>query len=198
MTVRSGSTPVSYWVSTVLIGLTTLVAVGVLVYSLLHLAAAQFHTSIPGTSVLNVSSCLSAADLTGEPPGQPAYPPFQGPIGGWGAVMLSACFASFVLGNWWGRKRLNHLYPRHAPPVPYQSRLQPIPTILRVLLVILLIFVSIGLLYEAYSVSAGAGSYWPITWYVRCADYISPKASLLGATAISALLGHWLAYRREL
>jgi hypothetical protein len=66
----------------------------------------------------------------------------------------------------------------------------------------LVAFLAVGvglLLYETVAVNVPHGQvpqYWPITWYVRCANVLDRDASLAVAGIACFLVGHWLWYRR--
>jgi hypothetical protein len=51
-----------------------------------------------------------------------------------------------------------------------------------------------GLLgYETYAL-ANMNTYWPITYYVRCANEFATLPTTAGACVVSFLLGQWLWY----
>lgn len=180
-------------ITTIELGVLLLAAVGLLAYAVIEvLLIARVHANLSihwlGIGVLDVGQCLP------QPKGQPARPPFQFALGGWGGAVLTACAAAFAIGGWWGHLRsTRHEQDRVDAPLPSPAWQ------LQLGLAVLLAFVTIVLAFEAFAAAGGDhGRFWPITWYVRCANDVSPGATLIGAVIVSLLLGQWLAFRPSL
>ena len=150
---RAGNRGWDYWLSRLGLLLAAVTGLIVVLYFLFRLILAHFHTSVLGTSGLD--ACMTSS---GGPPGQPSHPPFQGPVGGWGGVVLFCCFLAFVVGSWWGVLRLEHQQRRRGIDNPSPGAgpadakgLDSIRPGLQVLLVGLLSFVAIALFFEAFA-----------------------------------------------
>lgn len=157
---------------------------------LLALAAAGLLVFLAFQLMPGHSGGHAAADCTaargGTPLNQPSNPLWNVPTIGWGGLVVLACGVGFLGGrvwaDWrWGRAR------REAAPVH---------AALQLVLIGLFLFGSVALGYETFSLAGSHGNpdLWPITYYVRCADDVAGVPSLLAATIVAVLVGHWFTF----
>lgn len=136
--------------------------------------------ALAGLTIWVVAGSLT---LSGSPCGNP--PPSRGPIPP--AVMVATCVAAFGLGRLAGlltpvaTARLASWPPSRTPGM----------VATQLLLVAFLGLVAALLAYETVAL-ANPTRLWPITFYVRCAEVVAPGRTLIGAAAVSFVLGHWL------
>jgi len=94
------------------------------------------------------------------------------------------------------QKTAENLLVKHSAPA---SNDMVRSTIVVQAALVLFLLVGVGLLgYETWAVNSSHGeppAYWPITWYVRCAAALDRNVSLVIASLVSFLVGHWLWYR---
>lgn len=177
--------------------LSLLGALVLLYYLIQFVSVFWLHTTHTPVGTLQFAKCQFQG--TSGPPGQPAGSQYQVPVIGWGGLVLAVCGASFLVGSLLGRFRgLAHHQQRHRA-LATSNTLDPLetsPWALQAALAILLLFIAVALAYEAFAAAGAHGhpEFWPITWYVRCADDVAPVWTLLGAAVTSALLGQWLGY----
>jgi hypothetical protein len=129
-----------------------------------------------------------------QPPGQPPNPPWSPPLLGWGGLVVVLNLLAFCLGSLWASVRQRVHGRVSADAMPRVTR----HWAYMAAAVLLLAFAAFALGYEAWAVAPTQTKYWPITYYVRCADDSAPLQTLAGSLIISVLLGHWLAYRPKL
>lgn len=120
------------------------------------------------TSQLNTSPCGTV-------------PPVHGAIAP--GVYAAAAAGAFVLGGLFGVWRT-----RAAAGAGPAGTMRADLTIHAALAVFLAALVA-ALIYETYALANPPT--WPITYYIRCANLVAPGWTLLGAAALSGLLGHW-------
>lgn len=131
------------------------------------------------TFALIVRIALTAT-LTGSPCG--AVPPTRGAIDP--NLLALVGVAAFVGGGIFSATRA-------AGPPPAASANVPTGDLaVHALLALFLLLTTGALVYETYALLTPG--VWPITFYVRCANYVDPFWTLLGLAASATLLGHWL------
>ena len=120
------------------------------------------------------------ARLAGSPCG--SSPPLEGRIDS--NLLAVIGVSAFVLGGAFGSWR------RSGAAVAADREIRRGDVIIQVALVVFLFFITAGLVFETYAlVTPGL---WPISYYVRCANYIDPLWTLIGLAVTAGLLGHWL------
>jgi hypothetical protein len=120
------------------------------------------------------------ARLSGSPCG--SSPPLVGRIDS--NVLAVIGVTAFVLGGAFGSWR------RSGAASPANDEIRHGDVVIQAALVVLLFFITSALVYETYAlVTPGI---WPISYYVRCANYIDPLWTLIGLAVTAGLLGHWL------
>jgi len=113
-------------------------------------------------------------------------------IGQWPALMtVVVAVLFFGLGRLAGYWR----EPDESPAVLRggAQRLRVRAALLQVTLTAFLFLVILWLAYETYAL-ANWHLYWPITYYVRCANEVATLPTAAGAWLICFLLGQWLWY----
>jgi hypothetical protein len=109
-------------------------------------------------------------------------PPAEGPIPAW--IYAGSALSAFVLGGVFGVWRTRAV-GSDADPSPTRAG----DLVLHLALVVFLAGLAVALGYETYALATPPT--WPITYYIRCANLLAPGWTLLGAAAVSGLLGHW-------
>lgn len=147
---------------------------------------------------LNLDACLAAqppGHVTG-PPLQPPLPVLDPPVIRWAGLVIALCFAGFVVGNLWGRRRAV-AHTRAADPT--SGTLGPPSTLLQVVLVALLAVGAGALVFETLALARVQDQphFWPITFYVRCANDVLSLPTLVGAVLVSSVVGHLLGYQAK-
>ena len=129
-----------------------------------------------GTAALFVRVLLTST-LTTSPCG--AVPPVHGemPAG----VLAGAAIGAFVLGG---------LVAAWRTAAAGQSESESGDVAVHAVLVLVLAVTVVALAYETYALAVPG--VWPLTFYIRCADFVAPWWSLLGLASVCGLLGHWL------
>ena len=129
-----------------------------------------------GTAALFVRVLLTAT-LTTSPCG--AVPPVHGLIPG--GLLAATAFGSFVAGGFVGAWRT---------AAAGQAESESADVAIHAVLVVVLAVTVISLAYETFALAVPG--FWPLTYYIRCADDVAPWWTLLGLASVSGLLGHWL------
>lgn len=129
-------------------------------------------------------AAIAAARLVGNPCGTP--PPLTGVVPSLAEV--GACIVLFSLGGWVANLRL--LAPERLPAAGTGSHRLRTAIVLQAGLVAFLLLAAVLLWYETFALDNFA-RYWPITFYVRCANHIAGVPTLGAAAALSFLFGHW-------
>jgi len=135
----------------------------------------------------SVAACM----LEHGPPKQPVSPPWNPPGLHWVGVQLLVCFAGFFAGNVLGHQRLDTIADARGGTVQQSAP----NTVLQVAVVALFFVGSVGLGWETFAVAHDNPQWWPITWFVRCANDVYPLPTLAGALVVSTLVGHWLGFQ---
>ncbi len=105
-------------------------------------------------------------------------------------VIIGLAVAAFASGRLAGRLR----DPGWSRPTLGASGSRRIPWVIVVQAVLtgFLTLVAALLGFETYALTVKG--FWPITFYVRCANDVAPLPTLAGTLTICFLLGHWLWY----
>lgn len=167
---------------------------------------------------LRLDACLAAqppGHVTG-PPLQPPLPVLNPPLIGWSGLVVILCAIAFVAGNLWGRLRaIGHARaagPAGGPPgqrstllgglwrrQPEQpdGTLGPPSTLLQVVLIGLFVAGAGALVFETVALARvqEQPQFWPITFYVRCANDVLSLPTLAGALLVTSMVGHLLGYQ---
>jgi hypothetical protein len=129
-----------------------------------------------GTGALFVRVLLTSTFTTGA---CGTVPPLHGVIPG--GVLAGAAFGSFVVGGFVSAWR---------SAAAGQAESESGDAAVHAVLVVLLAVTTVALAYETWALAVPGA--WPITFYIRCADYLAPWWTLLGLASVSGLAGHWL------
>ena len=129
-----------------------------------------------GTAALFVRVLLTSGQ-TSSPCG--AVPPVHGLIPS--GVLAAVAFGSFVAGGFVGAWRT---------AAAGESESESGDVAVQSVLVLLLAVTAAALGYETFALERPG--VWPITFYIRCANFAAPWWTLLGLASVCGLLGHWL------
>ena len=145
-------------------------AIRIVLLTALAAASAALFVRVLLTAGVDVSPCGAVPPVHGRiPPG----------------VYAAAAAAAFVLGGFFGVWRT-----RSAQALGTSTRAPVAEIVIHAGLVLFLVALGAALVYETYALANPPT--WPITFYIRCANVVDPGWTLLGAAALSGLLGHWL------
>jgi hypothetical protein len=115
-------------------------------------------------------------------------------IGQWDPLItVGACLGSFVLGRVAGLSRERRAEPAASHAATRRPRRSNGAILMQGALTLFLLLSAVLLAYETVSL-AHLDAYWPITFYVRCANQIATFPTTAGACAICFLLGQWFWY----
>ena len=127
-----------------------------------------------------------------SPPEMPLHPFLENQFGTV-ALCIAAATVGFVVGVLTTKTRLGRLPWIRGLVEGGPGRGEASDTRAAVLvelgLVVLLVFGTGALYYESFAIWNGD---WPVTFYVRCANDVSPVWAAVAAGALSLLLGNWL------
>lgn len=142
-------------------------------------------------SLLGLIVWVAVASLTLH--GAPCHnPPAR--VGQWPPwVIVTLCIAFFGLGHLAGYWRDPGERPAAGPAQHSRTWRMRAAAILQGALMAFLLLVVALLGYETYAL-ASMNVYWPITYYVRCANEFATLPTTAGACAMCFLLGQWLWY----
>jgi hypothetical protein len=191
-------------------------ASAVLAYFAINLALTLLGTG----PTLRLDACLAPqppGHVTG-PPLQPPLPVLNPPLIGWSGLVVILSVIAFVTGNLWGRVRavgharaaspagatqgqgqqnalLGSLWRRRSDPP--DGTLGPPSTLLQVVLIGLFVVGAGALVFETVALARvqEQPQFWPITFYVRCANDVLSLPTLAGALLVTSMVGHLLGYQ---
>jgi hypothetical protein len=210
----------SRWLDRAGLWVVLLAASAVLAYLAINLVLTLLGTG----PTLRLGACLAAqppGHVTG-PPLQPPLPVLDPPVLRWSGLVVILCVIAFVVGNLWGRRRaVSHTraagQPGAAPAKPGapltslwrrrragaadqpEGTLGPPSTLLQVALIGLFLVGTGALVFETVALARvqDQPQFWPITFYVRCANDVLSLPTLVGALLVSSMVGHLLGYQAK-
>jgi hypothetical protein len=161
-----------------------------------YLAVDLVRTLLGTGPALELGACLAAqppGHVTG-PPLQPPLPVLNPPLIGWSGLLVILCVVAFIAGNLWGRRRA----AGHArASARFDGTLGPPSTLLQVLLIGLFLVGAVALGFETVALARvqDQPQFWPITFYVRCANDVLGLPTLVGTLLVTSMVGHLLGYQ---
>jgi hypothetical protein len=153
------------------------------------LTAALLGLGVAGAIVLQVLGIVrvdaTACQIAvGKPPEQPPGLPW------WGWLMAAAGIAAFTAGHITSRLRNESWIHGEGDRAAARRGSMIAHSVLVGVLGVLTVLAA----YESASVAVVPADprFWPISYFVRCANDVSPVTTLVALAVISFLLGHWL------
>ena len=132
-----------------------------------------------------VQACIT---MEGPPPPQPPPPTPDW----WRWAIPATCVVALAVGHATSHVRSRLEEVRSSDPASALRGSRIVQST-----VVAFLAVGVGLsIYEALSVvpDVAPPTFWPISYYVRCANDVAPYPTLLGAAIMAFVLGHWFCH----